>query len=118
MKPARIPDLVAGCHRKAVTVFAIVLAAGSCAPAYNAPPVGPALVSVSTAPQPRLQRGYAIHQQKCAKCHPFEDPANHAATDLTERILPIMARKANLDRVDQEAVLAYLLAARGIKPIR
>jgi mono/diheme cytochrome c family protein len=118
MKAGRTPDFSGRLGRHALTGVAIALAAGSCAPAYNAPPVGAPLVAVSNAPQSRLQRGYEIHQTQCAKCHPFEDPANYDEIDLAEDIMPVMARKANLDRADQEAVLAYLLAARKVQPSR
>jgi len=63
-----------------------------------------------------LERGHAVHQAKCAKCHPFENPAAYQPVDLANRIMPAMARKAKLDATDEQAVLAYLLAARQLPP--
>lgn len=100
--------------RHTLAGVAIALLPGSCAPAYNAPPVTQSLAEISKSPVFELQRGYEIHQVKCAKCHPFEDPANHDEIELTEDIMPTMARKANLGKADREAVLAYLLAARKL----
>ncbi len=88
------------------------LLAASCGPSYTAPSVTPQLVKISPAPVTELERGFAIHQAKCAKCHSFENPANYDISELTHEIMPLMARKAKLDRADELAVLAYLLAAR------
>jgi hypothetical protein len=59
-----------------------------------------------------LERGYLLHQQNCAKCHAFENPADYTPEDLARRVMPKMARKARLSTADQQAVLVYLLAAR------
>ncbi len=63
-------------------------------------------------PVSELERGHALHQTKCAKCHGFENPADYEIDELTDDIMPEMARKAKLDMVGEKAVLAYLLAAR------
>lgn len=118
MKPCRIRQATGCPHRHTLAGVAVAMAVASCAQSWNAPPVGAPLVSASQAPRSELQRGYEIHQANCARCHPFEDPANHDVTDLKEDIMPMMARKANLDRADKEAVLAYLLAARKVQPTR
>jgi hypothetical protein len=89
----------------------------SCGPGYQAPPVTPQLVKVAKAPVTELERGYVIHQAKCAKCHPFENPAEYDVDELKHEIMPEMARKSKLDTVDQKAVLAYLLAARNLPPV-
>jgi hypothetical protein len=118
MKSGRSHPAASRAIRHTLTGVALALLAGSCAPSYNAPPVTARLAAVSQEPVSRLERGYFIHQAKCAKCHPFEDPAKHDATELAEEILPVMARKANLESADREAVLAYLLAARKLTPPR
>lgn len=97
---------------KLLAGVAIVLLPTSCGPGYVAPPVTPQLVKISRAPITELERGFAIHQAKCAKCHGFENPADYEAGELTHEIMPKMARKAKLDMADEKAVLAYLLAAR------
>ncbi len=91
---------------------AILLLAGSCAPSWNAPPVSAPLMAFSQAPVSKIERGYQIHQAQCAKCHPFEDPAHYDPVELADDIMPVMARKSELDKADEQAVLAYLLAAR------
>jgi cytochrome c2 len=63
-----------------------------------------------------LQSGYRVHQTNCAKCHAFEDPARHEIGKLTRKIIPAMAGKAKLGAAEQQAVLAYLLAARQVPP--
>jgi len=55
-----------------------------------------------------------VHQQKCAKCHGYENPADYDAEELIDEILPTMARKSKLSMADETAVTAYLLAARQI----
>lgn len=108
------------CHlvavRPALAVVGLALLVFSCAPGYTAPPVSGQLVKASRAPQSRLERGYQVHQAKCAKCHPFEDPAGYGADELTHEIMPEMARKSKLDPADAQAVLAYLLAASKMPP--
>lgn len=93
---------------------ALALLPGSCGQSYIAPPVTPRLLAASPAPAAMLDRGYLIYQAKCAKCHPFENPARYPAAALTRQIMPAMARKAKLDAGDAQAVLAYVLAARQL----
>lgn len=93
-----------------------MLLPGSCAPAWNAPPVSAPLMAFSQAPVSRVERGYQIHQAQCAKCHPYEDPARYDPVKLANEIMPVMARKSNLDKADEQAVLDYLLAARRMPP--
>lgn len=102
-------------HRSFLVSVMILLVAGSCAPSWKATPVSPRLVAVAGMPASRLQRGYELHQLKCGKCHPFVNPAAHDEVELVEEIMPVMARKANLDKADKEAVLDYLLAARKLR---
>lgn len=102
--------------RHALTGVAVALLVFSCGPTYTAPPVTPQLVKIARAPVSRLERGHAIHQAKCAKCHPFENPADYSEVDLTDDIMPEMARKSKLDPADADAVLAYLLAVRKLPP--
>jgi mono/diheme cytochrome c family protein len=86
----------------------------ACGPGYVAPPVSPQLVKASGAPMSRIERGYVVHQAKCAKCHAFEDPADYGIDELRDEIMPVMARKSKLNDADSAAVLAYLLAARSL----
>ena len=102
--------------RHSLAGVAVGLLVLSCAPSFSAPPVSPQLVKTSPAPQSRLERGYQVHQAKCAKCHAFENPADYGVEELTDEIMPVMARKSKLEPADADAVLAYLLAARKLPP--
>lgn len=93
----------------AVTLASLVLSCGS---SYQTPVVTPQLAKNSSVPVSELERGYRIHQLKCAKCHTFENPTNYQVAELTHEIMPVMAKKAKLGPADAQAVLAYLLAAR------
>lgn len=112
-RPTPCPSLL---RKPALAVSVIALLQASCGPGYQVPAVTPQLVKIARAPQSRLERGYTVHQAKCAKCHSFENPADYGIDELKHEIMPKMARKAKLDMADQEAVLAYLLAARQIPP--
>jgi len=103
--------------RHSLAGVAMALMSGSCGPAYTSPPVTPHLSKISHSPVSQLERGYIVHQTKCAKCHPFENPANYEINQLTHEIMPEMARKSKLDQADEQAVLAYLLAARQVPPL-
>ena len=102
--------------RYSLTGLALALLVFSCGPGYRTPPVTPQLVKISQAPASQIERGYSLHQAKCAKCHSFENPADYEVAELTDEILPEMARKAKLNPVDAQAVLVYLLAARQLPP--
>lgn len=112
--PARRRYFATICHALAGGV--VVLLVLSCAPGFTAPPVSGQFAKVSASPQSKLERGYQIHQAKCAKCHPFENPADYGVDELTREIMPVMARKSKLEPADAQAVLAYLLAARKLPP--
>ena len=102
--------------RRVLSAAAGALLIVSCGQNYVAPPVS-ALVKAPASRTAQLERGYAIHQLKCAKCHAFEDPRNYSGEELRTDIMPVMARKSKLSPGDSEAVLAYVLAAREV-PVR
>lgn len=112
--PSRL--VVARIIRHTLAGVAIALLPSSCGPAYQAPPVDARIVKISPSPRSTLERGFIVHQEKCAKCHPFEDPAAYQPEDLALNIMPVMARKSKIDAADEKAVLAYLLAARQVPP--
>ena len=116
MKPNPAHPVVGRILRRTLAGVASVLLPLSCGPAYIAPPVDKHLTGVSRSPVSLLERGYSIHQAKCAKCHPFENPANYSPEALTFDIMPVMARKSKIDQADKEAVTAYLLDARELPP--
>jgi hypothetical protein len=86
----------------------------ACGMVYTPPRPTSVMLDVSVSQAAELDRGYLLHQQNCAKCHAFENPAKYTPEDLAQRIMPMMARKAKLSPVDEQAVLKYLLAARKI----
>ena len=100
---------------KVCWISALFLPLPSCAPAFNPPAPDVVLVRHPQASPELVLRGYAVHQEKCGKCHGFEDPARYSASDLAGRIIPEMSRKAKLGAVDREALLAYLTAVREKK---
>lgn len=106
--------VVARIIRHSLTGVAIALLVSACGPAYQAPPVDARFKKLSPSPQSQLERGFVVHQEKCAKCHPFEDPAAYQPADLEFNIMPVMARKSKIGAADEKAVLAYLLAARQL----
>lgn len=96
----------------------VCLPAGCGMMGYQAPPVSPVFEKHSQASTEVLQRGYVVHQAKCAKCHPFEDPRHYTRDELRSDVMPEMARKSKLDAADELAVLEYLLAARELPPVQ
>lgn len=116
MKAMRSHPAAVRILRHALGGVAVALLVLSCGPGYTVPPVSPQLAKISPSPVSQLERGYSVHQAKCAKCHPFENPADYEAGELTREIMPVMARKAKLAPADAQAVLAYLLAARQLPP--
>ena len=117
MKIMPAHPVVARVIRHTLAGVAIAVLPGSCGPGYIAPPVGRQILKISPAPASVLERGYIVHQAKCAKCHPFENPANYPVDKLKREIMPTMARKSKLTPADEQAVLAYLLAAREIPAV-
>jgi mono/diheme cytochrome c family protein len=101
---------------QALAALLVALAQGGCAPGFQAPPVSPALARAARAPVAELERGYLIHQAKCAKCHGFENPADYPLAELRDEIMPAMAQKSKLAPADERALLAYVLAVRNLPP--
>lgn len=94
-------------------IAALTLLSPGCA-GYVSPQVTADWKSHTRVPLPVLQRGYEVHQLKCAKCHPFENPADYGEAEWRDEIMPVMARKSKLNDADADAVLAYVLAARQV----
>jgi hypothetical protein len=68
----------------------------------------------SGTPLPVLGRGYAVYLKQCSQCHVAKLP-----DDMTREqwhvIIPGMAWNAGIDAQEEHDVLAYMLAARGVK---
>jgi hypothetical protein len=112
MKTRRLRNFCVVTHRHILAGVAVLALASSCGPSYQAPPVTGDLVRISRSSSELLERGYIVHQQKCAKCHAFENPAHYDEGELIEDIMPDMVEKSKLDAADEKAVLAYVLAVR------
>lgn len=106
--------LVSELRKRYAIIVVIALVQASCGPGYQAPPVDGQLVKIAKTPVSQLERGYVVHQAKCAKCHAFEDPADYEPAEWRDDIMPEMAEKSKIDMADEKAVLAYLLAARQL----
>lgn len=83
---------------------------------YQAPVVSQSMTQGTRFSVKYLQRGYDIHQAKCAKCHFYQDPAKHSVSELRDEIMPSMAKKSKLSDADGQAVLDYLIVARSNGP--
>ena len=63
-----------------------------------------------------LGRGYSLYHTQCAQCHELKMPKD-MRVDEWHTIVPGMAWNAGLEKSDEEAVMAYLVAAtRQINP--
>lgn len=58
----------------------------------------------------QLGKGYALSQVHCSQCHVFKLPKD-MRVDEWHTIVPGMAWNAGLDKQDESAVMAYLVAA-------
>lgn len=112
MKLSPPPRRGHGIFPRILAALAVLLSLAACATIYTPPMPNGRMFEASPSVTAELERGYLLHQQRCAKCHAFENPAKHTPEDLAQRIIPKMAKKAKLSSADQQAVLAYLLAAR------
>jgi len=59
-----------------------------------------------------LNKGKAIFEAKCEKCHSLKRPFTVSDKDV-ENIMPKMAVKANLDHKSADLVLQYLLTMKS-----
>ena len=60
-------------------------------------------------PLDTLGKGYALSQVHCSQCHEFKLPEN-MRVDEWHTIVPGMAWNAGLNKEDEAAVMAYLVA--------
>lgn len=60
-----------------------------------------------------LNQGKAIFQKSCHKCHSLKKPFNKTPDEI-EMALPKMAKRAKLDKQQEDLVLKYLLTMTSV----
>jgi len=95
-------------------IVLVILA--SCQSELNntAPPIAPAALNRKTNSglnMATLERGRNVFASRCIECHVLPAIPNYSA-DRWPRIVHWMSDRAALKPADQEAVIAYILAAR------
>lgn len=61
-----------------------------------------------------LDKGKAIYQANCNKCHPYKSPTSRNE-EAWNKIIPQMAKKAKLSSEDESLVLKYVVTMSGRK---
>jgi cytochrome c5 len=59
----------------------------------------------------QIQRGHEVYMLKCGECHNYKLPEN-LDVDEWEEAVPKMITHAGLERVDEKAVLDYVIAVK------
>lgn len=70
-----------------------------------------AMAKKSGKPLAQVQRGHEVYMLKCAECHAYQLPQN-LDVDEWEEAVPKMIKHAGLEPVDENAVLAYVVAVK------
>ncbi|MGB2403552.1 MAG: hypothetical protein ACPIA7_09100 [Akkermansiaceae bacterium] len=83
---------------------------------YSEMPIPNAKMAVDTGTSlDQLGKGYALSQVHCSQCHVFKLPKDMRVEEW-HTIVPGMAWNAGLDKQDEAAVMAYLVAATEQMP--
>ena len=94
-----------------VVVSALVIGACSTKSSNAEVPVPTAkMAKASGKPLDTLGNGYSLFQVNCAQCHELKMPKD-MRVDEWHSIVPGMAWNAGLKKEDEQAILAYLVAA-------
>lgn len=101
-------------HISGVVVLIVAgLVIAACAPSaenVSAPVPNAKMASAAGKSLDMLGKGYALSQVHCAQCHEFKMPEDMRVEEW-HSIVPGMAWNAGLSKEDENAVLAYLVAA-------
>ena len=62
-----------------------------------------------------LAQGKAIYESHCNKCHKYKVPESRNETKR-DKIIPVMAKKAKLDSMQEDLVLKYVVTMSTAKP--
>ncbi len=89
---------------------------GSCASQWDkiAPTVTPAMAHKSGRSEGTLQMGRATYMAHCGRCHEHQLPES-VSDDDWHVVVPGMAWNASLNKQQEDAVRAYLIAAKSNK---
>jgi len=96
--------------------FVLLVVLASCQSQFNntAPAITPAFANTkgkSSLNMATLDRGRTVFASRCIECHVLPPITNYPA-ETWPRIVHWMSDRAALKPADQEAVIAYILAAR------
>jgi mono/diheme cytochrome c family protein len=64
----------------------------------------------------QLEAGRAIYVTRCTHCHSVKPVYAYEAEQWIKSIMPRMAKRAKLNAVETDNVLAYVLTARQLRP--
>lgn len=98
-----------------VLVICTCFVAGCANLSSIAPPVTPAMVAASGGSNTEtLESGRRIYTDQCTACHSAEPVVNHGPAEW-RRIVADMGQRSRLNRDQESALIAYILAApRGV----
>jgi len=99
-----------------IAPFVLLVVLAGCQSQFNntAPAITPAVASAknnSSLNMATLERGRTVFASRCIECHVLPAIPNYPA-ERWPRIVHWMSDRAALKPADQEAVIAYILAAR------
>lgn len=101
--------------KKSFFPFLVSVVLIGCA-SQTVPPVpDQAMAASSRVKLATLTRGHQVYMSECTRCHEAWFPAEISGDDW-HVVVPGMAWNANISSSDEEALLAYLLAAREETP--
>jgi len=92
-----------------------VLALAGCATTSQPPVPDEAMASAGKSDLATLTRGHSVYMSQCTRCHEAKMPSEISGEDW-HVVVPGMAWNASISQADEEAVLAYILAARSVAP--
>lgn len=86
-----------------------------CATTSKPPVPDEAMASAGKVDLATLERGHGVYMSQCTRCHEAKMPSEISGEDW-HIVVPGMAWNASISKADEEAVLAYILAARETAP--
>ncbi len=98
--------------RKSLLALPFVLLAACTAGPDAAPSPDAAMAARSGAEEAALKRGHAVYLAHCGRCHEHIMPKDVSRKDW-HVVVPGMAWNAGISAADEEALTAYILAAKG-----
>lgn len=89
-----------------------ILALAACATTRMAPVPDEAMATRSGVSQATLKKGHAVYLAQCGRCHEHILPADVSKADW-HVVVPGMSWNAGISEADEDALTAYILAAKG-----